>query len=641
MKLTGRPFLSFLSFIITFIVYVITLAPDVTFTDSGELAGVCVTLGIAHPTGYPLFTLLGHLWSLMPLPFAKIYTMNLFSAITVAASVPVFLNINYIILAYISDLRIKTSGKKKKQKKAVEKPLMKIDKKSIAFISFTVALMFGFATTVWAQAVAIEVYGLQMLMANIILFLALKSSMAEDDSMKLQYLTALFLGLALANHLQSVWLLPALLFIYFKKPGKQFDISNKRINMLLLLFIPILFGLSLYLYLPLRSDSGPIFNWGDVARGFDKLLYHIQGKQYQVWMFSGAEVWKGNIGKFLSVLPYEFGFIGLIAFVYGFFKCYKYSRDIFFFLSILILTCFVFAINYSIHDIEVYFLLSFIGMIIFAAIGFAAFTSSNSKLTPYLIAVPIISLIINFGSNNRSGDYTVPEYTKILVDNLDSNAIIISAQWDYWCSAFWYKQKVEGYRTDVSLVEKELLRRTWYLGQLEKWHPEITGQCSEEMDIFHEELEKFESELPYDNAEIQRRFVAMINCFIDKNYGHRPVYITMDIMQTDPDIAKDYLKIPQGFALRLEKESNFPLSAAHIDISRFKESLSYGSGHLIDGIRNITTANFVNIGRYALSLGQKAVAEQAFNMAIDIDPYSRLAKQGLIQARQQTNPASP
>jgi hypothetical protein len=37
-----------------FIVYLTTLAPSVVKIDSGELAAVQSTLGIAHPTGYPL-----------------------------------------------------------------------------------------------------------------------------------------------------------------------------------------------------------------------------------------------------------------------------------------------------------------------------------------------------------------------------------------------------------------------------------------------------------------------------------------------------------------------------------------------------------------------------------------------------------
>ena len=54
-------------FLISFIVYLQTMAPSVPNIDGGELATVCATLGIAHPTGYPLFTLIGYLFAHLPI----------------------------------------------------------------------------------------------------------------------------------------------------------------------------------------------------------------------------------------------------------------------------------------------------------------------------------------------------------------------------------------------------------------------------------------------------------------------------------------------------------------------------------------------------------------------------------------------
>ena len=64
-----------------FFIYMTTLAPSVLHIDAGELAAVQATLGIAHPTGYPLFTILGYLFLLIPLPFAKIFSANILSSL--------------------------------------------------------------------------------------------------------------------------------------------------------------------------------------------------------------------------------------------------------------------------------------------------------------------------------------------------------------------------------------------------------------------------------------------------------------------------------------------------------------------------------------------------------------------------------
>ena len=69
-----------ITIVFIFIIYLQTLAPTVWFIDSGELASVAITLGIAHPTGYPLFTLIGHLFSKIPIG-TEIYRMNLMSSV--------------------------------------------------------------------------------------------------------------------------------------------------------------------------------------------------------------------------------------------------------------------------------------------------------------------------------------------------------------------------------------------------------------------------------------------------------------------------------------------------------------------------------------------------------------------------------
>jgi len=63
-----------------------TLAPDVLVGDSGEFQFTGPILGIPHPTGYPLYTLLGKAWSLLPLGTVA-YRINLSSACYLAAAV--------------------------------------------------------------------------------------------------------------------------------------------------------------------------------------------------------------------------------------------------------------------------------------------------------------------------------------------------------------------------------------------------------------------------------------------------------------------------------------------------------------------------------------------------------------------------
>src|SRR5205085_4646944 len=54
-------------FILSLLVLLRTMAPTVYELDSAELATGAATLGIVHPPGYPLYTLVAHLFTLLPL----------------------------------------------------------------------------------------------------------------------------------------------------------------------------------------------------------------------------------------------------------------------------------------------------------------------------------------------------------------------------------------------------------------------------------------------------------------------------------------------------------------------------------------------------------------------------------------------
>jgi hypothetical protein len=625
---------SVILFIFTYIIYITTTAPDLTFTDSGELATVCSTLGIAHSTGYPLFTILGHLWTYLPIPGSEIYSLNLYAGFMTAISVAVFFNTLVLILSFFNDYKKPTQSKipvSKKTKQIPEKKSdIKADDKTIQIIAIALSLLYAFAGTIWAQAVAIEVYSLHLLLMNLVLFFIFKATFSEN-SKPYYILTALFLGLSFTNHMTTVLLIPMILFLYFKKPGQKADFSMDKIKLLLFLLIPFFIGFSLYLYLPLRSAAFPELNWGFVSRGFDKFWYHFSGRQYQVWMFSGADVMKDNLVKFFVSLPSQFAWAGLLAFIFGLYVALVKSKTIFWGLIILILTCISYAINYSIHDIESYFVTAYIGMFLIASAGILKLVKSNKNYSYALFVLPLIALIINYSANDRSKDYLVPEYTKLVFQNLEPNAVVLSAQWDFWVSSSWYLQRVKGYRPDVVIIDKELLRRTWYIEQLRQWYPETMEKCKAAIDDYLIDLELFEADLPYSSESIQRKFITMLECFINSNYEKKPIYLTLDVIESEQSLAKNYQRISNGFAFRLIIDNTNPLkvNAMNMDIRKFKESILNTKGYLVDGIKTLAAINLVNTGRYALMTGDKEQAQAAIEKAYQLDPQSSFVQEAL------------
>src|SRR5260370_21413112 len=68
------------------ILYILTLAPTTQFWDTSEYIAAASTLGIPHPPGNPLFTLVAHVWGLIPWAAGYAERINLFAAATSAVS---------------------------------------------------------------------------------------------------------------------------------------------------------------------------------------------------------------------------------------------------------------------------------------------------------------------------------------------------------------------------------------------------------------------------------------------------------------------------------------------------------------------------------------------------------------------------
>jgi len=594
-----------LLFVITFIVYSFTTAPDVMFTDSGELSSAAATLGVSHPTGYPLFTILGFLWSKLPMGVSIILQMNLFSVFWAAlSSIIIYLISNLVIENYSlfkienNNTNIKNSknslsktkeNKKLKKNTIITEILVNNENKNVNEVdnvidsihsnptnvnlfSFLISLCFSFSLTLWAQTTSIEVYTLHFFMFSLIYYFILQIYIQYKQNINYinnLYLLSFLIGLSFTNHLSTVLIIPGVLYFYF------FILSDTNITAKLKQFpkivVFLLLGLSVYLYLPINSASDPLFNWGEVSDSFYKFYYHISGKQYQVWLFSDSAVFWSNIGKFFTLLPIQFGIIGLIVILFGLSTLFKMNKSIFLFLIINFFVSLIYVCGYTIHDIDSYFLTPLFPLFIVFIFGVTHYifisnipinstTSNNSKKSNFIIGflslILLINFTINYNINNQNDNYLVKDYTMNLTQNLEPKAIIITAQWDYFVSAFWYYQKITGYRTDIVLIEKELLRRTWYYKHLEKWYPKVYNNSKTEIDDFLVELNKFEKNENYNPIMIQTKFITLLNSFIDKNIKNRPVYLTNDVaFGENNEIGKNYTKVPVGFAFKLDNES--------------------------------------------------------------------------------------
>ncbi|MBK8550938.1 MAG: DUF2723 domain-containing protein [Ignavibacteria bacterium] len=227
-----------LAFLIPFCVYLITLAPTVTFIDSGELAAVASKLGVAHPTGYPLFTILGRIFTFIPVN-EEVYRLNLMCAVISSAAILMFFNLMVFLI------------KNKNLTDIDNNETRNISDDIVYNISLAAALVLAFSKTFWETANAIEVYSLHsfFLVTNIYLILKACSYNPKDESSMIKkerywLLYAFVLGLSFTNHLSTIFLSVGSIYLYFAVNGFNKN-SFKRI---LILVIPFLLGFSVYIY---------------------------------------------------------------------------------------------------------------------------------------------------------------------------------------------------------------------------------------------------------------------------------------------------------------------------------------------------------------------------------------------------------
>jgi hypothetical protein len=523
-----------LAFLLPLILYAATRAPDLTFIDAGELAAVAATLGIAHPTGYPLFTILGRVLVALPGPLEPLARLSLFSAVCGAGA------------AALTCV-------------AVRRILIAIGHGRDAAIAGALAagLTLAAGQTTWKQSVVVEVYSLHLLLLAALFYLALLSvdSSRDGEARGRSLLCFAFLaGLAIGNHVSAVLLLPALAFLILRERG-----GAVIVRALPLLAVAFLAGISIYAYLPIRSAADPLLDWGD-AESPGNLYRHATGSVYRVWFLSSLSVAVRQLTRFIAHLPWEMTPVALIPAAAGILLLWR-RRPILAQTTLLLLTLnLLYAINYDIHDIDSYFLPTFLVIAVWVGIGISAgverlarrFSSPLGRRASLATALilPLVAAIWNAGSASQRGNYLVADYTRAMFGSLEPDAVILTRQWDHFCSAAIYEQLVRGTRSDVTVIEKELLRRSWYLKQLERWDPELVSGCREPIDRFQAELVPFETGRRYSSDRLQEAYVETINCLLGQALeSERPTYFTTDAVE--PGIGQGLIPVPVGLAMRL------------------------------------------------------------------------------------------
>jgi hypothetical protein len=486
--------------------YLWSLCPTVYLIDSGELAAASYTLGVAHPTGYPLYTLISYFFA--HVGGEPVYNLNMLSA---------FLSVTAVLFLFLTARNI-------------------LNNTVLALLPVS---LFAFAPIVWRTSVTNEVYPLTILFSLLIMY-CLYRMRDERHFYLLMYLA----GLSFTNHMM-IFSLAAPVIVY------SIIVHRIKFPKILLGSIMAFAGASLYLYLLARTAGGAELGWGNTYN-LQRLVWHITGKQYQVWMFSlpPGEIMK-NLGNGLQLLLRNVLYLFAAGILAGFYYLFRHDRSKFWLFGAICALNIAYTVNYSIPDIEAYYIPTLVA-------GTIVFIYGVRPLVRYarwyiFIPVAIIIPLINYNACTLRDNTFGLDFGQMHIEQLPGRSTLICTYWDIY-SPLIYLRHVKDVRRDITMIDKELLRRTWYIDHLQQEYPELCTRIENTIERYLVELHKFEYGKPYNTTTIQARFIDLLNDLVASADG--AVYFATPV--ADHDLAQVHpqlLRLPRGMVIELRADT--------------------------------------------------------------------------------------
>ena len=466
--------LSLFLLLLSFALYLSTVAPTVYWADGGELITAAYLLDLAHPPSFPLYLLLGKLMTLIPLGNIA-FKVNLISVIFGALTIMMLYKISH----KISSLQFLSQ--------------------TATLSAFFCALLFAVTPAFWLQSVRSEVYTLNLFLTMFMVWLLL-----QEIRYKTIFLLALLIGLSLGNHsLLLLFALPAMILFF----ASQHRLAFARPTILALTLFFVLAGLSVYLYLPLRSTRGLILDWPNpdsfttVVEMFTRkkslhkfFTYSTLIERVRVYIYLLLEqftlLWTGSVIWQLILNYYWIGVIGA-------WKLFKEEKRLGFFTSLLFggsLFIGVVSVSFSTQnpDILGYTSLSYLIYALWIGIGLGTlieglrWLSKNVRLSQRvaffaplpslaiaaLLISPVAPLFSHWPNADKHDHYLAHQYGVDLLNVMNEDAILF-ARTDDTIFVLWYLLYCEKNREDVRLLNENNLWKKAYLERKRTFYSDL------------------------------------------------------------------------------------------------------------------------------------------------------------------------
>lgn len=420
------------------LLYMRTLMPDVGYWDTAEFQAVGPVLGIAHPTGYPAYTLLTWLASVILQPFGnEAFRANMLSALLVAAAC----GIVAATVAYMTHRLVAGVG---------------------------TGVILAVSAQVWAIGLHADPHAFHLFLASLLLLLLVlwgDRQRAGEKADRLLVAAAALFGVSLANHALTLLLAPGIgLYVLIVYPGiiRRLRLVGACVAALMLTTVV------LYAYLPIRSAMNPPLDYAN-PQTWENFTYVVFGEQFTGTFRDRPPL----IDSVRFIVRYTWEQLGLLyplaalGIVFGFLR-----RPA---LVVMLITWFVltwwFAIGYENADIGRYYLVPLMCVAVLGGLGAGAILTggraviariapARQALVRWAIAVFIAVVMIvpalgavpvRFLNLDESTERGSRDWLSSLGAALPQDSLIIS--WWSFSTPMWYAQYVEHWRPDVTIID--------------------------------------------------------------------------------------------------------------------------------------------------------------------------------------------
>jgi tetratricopeptide (TPR) repeat protein len=400
------------------VVYAAGACRTIYVGDSGELVTAVHVLGIPHPSGYPLYVLLGKLWTIL-VPVGSIaFRMSLFSAACAATATGILHALG------------RRAG---------------LDPVSAVFSS----LLFAFSPSFWGEANVQRVYALNALFVALTTAVVLSWHRSRNTR---QLFLALFLsGLGATNHtFMVIYGIALAAFALMSEP----ELIRKPRALFLAAFS---FGAGLlpYLYLPLRSRADPPLDWGN-PESLASLLRVILRWDFweRAWIESPPDLFV-IAADYLLGLGRELFWAGAFLAIVGALAGWRRGWPVVLALLVMAGNFLSLALHGSRSDIFIwhrYYIPSYLMAAMLAGVGCQELLKRLPRRAQFLpLAVPALAVVMGWSSFDRSRYRIADDFSRTLLQTLPPGAHL-SATDDNILFVLIYLHFVERLRPDVDLI---------------------------------------------------------------------------------------------------------------------------------------------------------------------------------------------